>query len=180
MEKLKKNIAFGDIVLKNFLNLNEKEKEIVRNWRNDDAVRKWSYSEHIISVEEHHNFIVKLAEDNRNIYWLVSRKNEHIGVISLSRIDFKNKSTYLGIYSNPRLRGIGSLLMKCLKKVVFDIANLHTLKLEVIEDNKKAIKFYKESGFEKEGKLIDYVIKNGNYKNVIIMGIINEDGNKDL
>ena len=160
MEKLKKNITLGDIILKNFLNLNAGEKEIVRNWRNDDAVREWSYYEHIISIKEHHNFIVKLAEDNRNIYWLVSRKNEYLGVISINRIDFENKSAYLGIYSNPRLKGVGSLLMKCLKEVVFDIANLHTLKLEVMEDNKKAIKFYKESGFEKEGKLIDYVIKN--------------------
>jgi len=65
--------------------------------------------------------------------------------------------------------------MDCLKMVAFGVAKLHTLKLEVIEDNERALKLYIRSGFKKEGELIDYVFKNGLYKNVILMGMVNND-----
>ena len=179
LKNLKKNITVGNLIMKNFINLDDKEKEIVRNWRNNDVIRKWSYSEHIISVEEHNNFMMKLKEDSRNIYWLAKSKDEYKGVIYLARLDFNNRNGYFGIYSNPYLKGVGNLLEECLIKVAFDIACLHTLKLEVIEDNEKALKLYKRFGFEKEGELKDFVFKNGKYKNVIIMGIINKNGNKN-
>lgn len=179
-EKLKKDITYKNIILKNFLNLDEKEREMVRRWRNNSTIREWSYSNCIITIKEHQDFIMKLEKDIRNSYWLVSRKDEYIGVVSLNRIDLKNKNAYLGIYSNPSLKGVGNLLMDCLKGIAFNMARLHTLKLEVIEENKKALKFYKNSGFKKEGKLKDYVSKNGNYKDVIIMGIINQYENKNL
>lgn len=137
--------------MKNFINLNEQEKEIVRNCRNNDSIREWCYLEHLISVEEHNNFIIRLEEDNRNFYWLVKNKDEYLGVINLTLVDFNNKNAYLGIYSNPHLKGVGSSLMECLKKVAFDVAHLHTLKLEVIEDNKKALNFFKKAGFVNEG-----------------------------
>jgi len=54
-----------------------------------------------------------------------------------------------------------------------NIFGLHSLKLEVIEDNKKAIEFYKKKGFEEEGRLREFVLKHGKWLGVIIMGIIN-------
>lgn len=179
LKNLKKNISVGDLLLKNFVNLDDGEREIVRNWRNDDTIRVWNYSGHIISVEEHNSFITKLKGDNRNFYWLVKSGDEYKGVIYLTQLDFSNRHGYFGIYSNPYLKGVGNLLEECLIKVAFDIACLHTLKLEVIEDNEKALKLYRRFGFEKEGELRDFVFKNGKYKNVIIMGIIKKNGNKN-
>jgi UDP-4-amino-4,6-dideoxy-N-acetyl-beta-L-altrosamine N-acetyltransferase len=179
LKNLKKNITIGNIILKNFINLSEQEKEIVRNWRNADTVRSWSLTGHIISINEHHDFIEKLKEDNHNFYWLVKNADKYLGVIDLIQVDFNNKNAYLGIYSNPYLKGAGNLLQECLIKVTFDMACLHTLKLEVIEDNEKALKLFTRFGFEKEGELKDFVFKNGKYKNVIIMGIINKNGSKN-
>lgn len=179
MKDLKENITIRNKILKNFVNLDDKEKEIVRSWRNTDSVRIWSLSDHIISIDEHYNFIEKLKEDKHNFYWLVKKKDEYIGVIDLTRVDFNNKNAYLGIYSNPYLKGVGSLLMECLKEVAFNIANLHSLKLEVIEDNEKALNFYKKSGFKKEGELKEFIYKEGKHKSLIIMGMINKNDNKN-
>ena len=90
-------------------------------------------------------------------------------------MDLSNKNAYLGIYTNPYnvKRGTGYALIECLKVLAFDIANLHTLKLEVIEKNKRAISFYKKAGFSKEGILRDFVFKDGKWCDVIVMGIIN-------
>lgn len=156
----------------NFINLNNKEKEIVRSWRNSLWIRKWMYNSRTISKIEHEVFIKSLEKDNNNFFWAVKSENgEYIGVIYLNRVDFNNKNAYLGIYANPHLKGVGDRLMKCLKELSFKIAKFHTLKLEVIETNKNAIRFYEKSGFKKEGCLNEFVWKNGKWLNVIIMGI---------
>lgn len=177
MDKLRKNISFGEILIKNFINLDKNEKEMVRRWRNNNSIRKWCYQDHIISSNEQKKFLKNLEEDNNNFYWLIKKKNEYIGVISINRVDLENGNAYLGIYSQPNLKGAGKILMGCIKKIAFDIAQLHTLKLEVIEDNKSALNFYERSGFKKEGKLKDFIFKNGKYKDVVIMGLVKKNDN---
>jgi len=179
MEELKKDIVMKNLILKSFIKLSSGEREIVRTLRNDILVRKSCYSDHFISAKEHINFIKKLKVDNQNFYWLVKKGSNYIGVISLNKVDFENRNAYLGIYSNPELKGMGCLLINCLKEITFNMLHLHTLKLEVIKDNKKAISLYRKSGFQKKGELKDFILKNGKYKNVILMEMINKDENRN-
>ena len=174
LNNLRKNLKFRNIILKNFINLTLEEKMLILKWRNNLSVRKWCYSEHTISKKEHMQFIESLKKDNKNFYWLVKFDNDYLGVISLNRINFFHKHAYLGIYSNPKLKGAGKLLMQALKELAFRIAKLHTLKLEVIETNKHAIEFYKRQGFKEEGRLKEFVYKNKKWRDVIVMGIVNE------
>ena len=172
---LRGNIDFERAILKNFINLDIKEMEMVLRWRNNKSVRKWMYLNHIISQDEHIHFIDKLKEDNKNFYWLVKNNvGEYMGVISLNRVDFSNKNGYLGIYSNPdsKKSGTGSLLVGCLKELFFERLNFHTLKLEVIAGNEQAVSFYKKSGFSEEGKLKEFVFKDSKWHDVIVMGIV--------
>ncbi|MDW8097566.1 MAG: GNAT family N-acetyltransferase, partial [Aquificaceae bacterium] len=60
--------------------------------------------------------------------------------------------------------------------LAFEVAKLHTLKLEVIEDNERAISFYKRMGFVEEGRLREFVFKEGRWKDVIVMGMVKIDG----
>jgi UDP-4-amino-4,6-dideoxy-N-acetyl-beta-L-altrosamine N-acetyltransferase len=161
------------VVLLNFVNLNVKENEMVRLWRNHSRIRRWMYSSHIISSKEHTDFINNLKDDKKNFFWIVRYKEgKYLGVVYLNRLDLTNKNAYLGIYANPNLKGVGNILIGCLKELSFNIINLHSLKLEVIESNKRAVQFYKKIGFKDEGCLKEYVFKNGKWVNVIIMGLI--------
>ena len=110
-------------------------------------------------------------------YWVAEKEDGFfLGTISLNKIDLKNKHAYIGIYSNPYndIKNKGHLLIQCIKKLAFEIAGLHTLKLEVINNNQKAIDFYKKEGFNEEGRLKEFVFKDGYWLDVIVMGIIND------
>ncbi len=174
---LKSDFELGGFKIVNFVNLTFEEKEIVRNCRNNENIRKMMFSDSIISSEEHSNFINKLRKDNNNFYWIVKKGNEFIGTISMNRVDMINKNAYIGIYTNPdyKLPGAGSILIKCLKKLAFGEANLHTLKLEVIDKNERAINFYKKSGFIDEGRLKEIVFRENRWYDVIIMGTMNRE-----
>ena len=173
---LRKDYIIEDVCLINFVNLSLEEKKMILGWRNHDMVRIWMYSSHIISFEEHLSFIEGLKNDNKNFYWLVRDKaGLDLGVVYLNNVDLNNKNAYLGIYANPnneKLK-VGKILIESLKVLAFKIWNLHTLKLEVVNLNKRAIRFYKNAGFEKEGILREFLYIDSMWHNIEIMGIIN-------
>jgi UDP-4-amino-4,6-dideoxy-N-acetyl-beta-L-altrosamine N-acetyltransferase len=52
---------------------------------------------------------------------------------------------------------------------------LHTLKLEVLENNERAINFFKKLGFKEEGRLREFVFKEDIWYDAIIMGITEKE-----
>jgi len=178
---INKNLEIDNFTLINFINLNSLELEMVRRWRNSETIRKWMYNEHIISEEEHKKFINSLKNSKDKVYWLVKKEDLPIGTLSFVNINWYHRRAYFGMYANPEniLPGIGRILDSIAKNVAFNILNLHTLKLEVIEDNKAVINLHKKSGFQEEGRLKDFVYKNGKWKDVIIMGMVNPTEQKN-
>ncbi|MEM2618813.1 MAG: UDP-4-amino-4,6-dideoxy-N-acetyl-beta-L-altrosamine N-acetyltransferase [Candidatus Hadarchaeales archaeon] len=177
MYALQRNFKIDEIELINFVNLNKNERNIVLRMRNHEEVRKWMYNDKIIPLEEHYRFIRSLKKDSKNFYFLVRRQNRPIGVVCLTGVDLRNRSGYLGLYANPFSRGgkVGRILGSTLLKLAFDVAKLHTLKLEVIEDNERAIHLYKKLGFVEEGRLREFVFRDGKWKDVIVMGMTKEE-----
>ena len=83
---LKKNLF-----LKNFIHLTNKEKKMVRNWRNSKKIRAHMYTDYLISQREHRNFLNNLKNDRKNFYWLVKDKKD---------------KRYLGYRPYPPLRNL--------------------------------------------------------------------------
>jgi UDP-4-amino-4,6-dideoxy-N-acetyl-beta-L-altrosamine N-acetyltransferase len=178
IDTLRKDILLNEYILVNFINLTGDEKLEILKWRNDDKVRKWMFNDKIIETGNHLKFIDNLNNDHKNFYWRVSdNTGVKYGVISLNKIDADNGNSYLGIYKNPDLDkpGAGMSLMKALFHTAFNIAGLHTLKLEVTADNERAVNFYHKAGFCKEGRLRDFLNKDGRRLDVVVMGITREE-----
>lgn len=176
MIDLRNNIYLEEVALINFINLIKEETELLLTWRNNESVRKWMYTDHIISSEEHRVFLERVKTDSRNFYWVVKdKKNDYLGVVSLNKIDFRNKNTYFAIYANPysKILGVGRTLDKIAIKIAFEILKLHSLRLEVVEDNMGVINLHRIMGFKEEGRLKEYIFKDQIWKDVVVMGKIN-------
>jgi len=148
--KLLQNFDFERTYLRHFCFLNAAEKEMVRNWRNDERISKWFLKRKKISQEEHQAFINNLRSDDKNGYWLVFLKPDTpAGVIYLNKIDMKNSEAHLGIYANPEIHisGAGDILMESIFKLTFDMLQLGKLRLTVFKDNVRAIRLYEKWKF---------------------------------
>ena len=167
---------WNDYEVITFYKLPIEEQLLILKWRNSEKIRKWMYDDSIIQEENHLNFVKALRDKTNQFYWLVKQKGEYLGVINLVRVDWKYKNAFLGIYVNPEMnkKGIGTILMEILKHITFNMLEFHTLKLEVVEDNIRAIKLYEKVGFSYEGRLKEFIYKNNEWKDMIIMGIINK------
>lgn len=174
MIELRRNFVLSQTTFINFINLNEAEKEIVRQLRNHADIKKWMRKDNIIENGEHLNFMEKLKKDGRNFYWLVKSKNLNIGVVYMNNVDLSSKSAYMGIYANPRLRKAGRIVMESLKELSFGLYGLHKLKAEVMESNHRSINFYEKSGLIQKDQVCEGIDRDGKKYNVIFMEMANK------
>ena len=151
----------------NIIELSNDEKEMILKWRNNKNIRKWMYNSIPISKSSHFEFIDRLKFDEKNRYFLVKDDFLSIGVIYINNID--NKSASLGLYTNPTLKGKGSILMDLIINYAFDNLSLKILYIEVFKENQKAIKLYKKFNFREVSSKIEKNIE------VICMELKNEN-----
>ena len=155
--------------LTNFIDLSDKNKFMVLDWRNIEDIRKWMYNSDIISKEEHLEFVDTLKTNETKQYYLVSYKENYVGVIYFTDIDSIRKTAEFGIYTNPDLKGNGKMLMDSICEYSFNILNLHKIVAEVFVDNKRAIDLYHHFKFQRIGENIF------NNKKVVYMELKNEN-----
>lgn len=151
-----------NIKLINFADLNLGQKEMVLEWRNAPGVRRWMYHQEKIPLEQHLNFIESLKASKEKLYFLVKKDDEDIGVIDFTQI-IENKSLHMGLYTNPKTRGNGTILLNEIIHYAFDILKVKKIYSEVFSQNNKAYELYKKFNFK------DITKKTINDKEVLCM-----------
>lgn len=155
------------IELINFINLEYDEKVMILTWRNHPKIKSVMHNNLDISLDDHLNFIESLKKRDDKKYFLVKDNTLNIGVIDF--INITQHEAELGIYSNPDLRGYGTLLLSELSTYAFETLKVQVLKAEVYKTNVTAIQLYQKFNFEKNQS------KNKENKEIIYMELKNEN-----
>lgn len=157
--------------------LRKKYLEFIRQVRNDSQINKYLFTNVYISKEEQERWYKQRYLKDKNYLIFIACDNQTpIGYGQIVHIDNLNYSCELGFCIKPEFqgKGYGKALVDKLVKHAFKILKMHRIYLEVFADNEKALKLYEKYGFKKEGILRDKILKNGVFKDVLIMSIINE------
>lgn len=98
-----------------------------------------------------------------------------VGRCGIIKLDWKNRVAELAIMVGTpyRHRGYGKEAMELLVSFCFREMNLHRLKVTVFAFNTPAIKTYEHCGFVREGLLREEIFRDGEYRDVVIMGLLN-------
>jgi UDP-4-amino-4,6-dideoxy-N-acetyl-beta-L-altrosamine N-acetyltransferase len=154
----------------------EQQKEI-RNIRNQISVRASMYSDHLISSEEHINWIKSVTTNEKNIVFVVLGYAEKVlGVVSLQNYEVKQKRSSWAFYLDEDVRGgLGAFIEFNFLDFSFIELGLEKLNCEVIESNEPVIKLHKKFYFLEEGLRRSEVIKNHNRVGVILLGLLKEE-----
>lgn len=99
------------------------------------------------------------------------------GRCGVIRLDWKNRVAELAIMVGTpyRGRGYGKEAMALLCDFCFREMNLHRLKVSVFAFNRPAIRCYEANGFVREGLLRQEVFRDGEYRDVVVMGRLADD-----
>lgn len=71
----------------NFLHLSEEKYNKIREYRNQDFVREFSFSNKIISIKEHEIYKEMLRKKENHFAFLITKDNVDYSVITLKKID---------------------------------------------------------------------------------------------
>ena len=114
-----------------------------------------------------------VMDDERRLQLVALHGGEVIGQLGLQqylRVRQSNVGTFgMGVATAWQGKGVGSRLLKAALDVADNWMNLHRVELTVFADNQAAQRLYRSFGFEVEGVLRDYALRDGVYVDTVSM-----------
>lgn len=105
-----------------------------------------------------------------------------IGQCALFNLDQTARTAELGITIGDKAywgRGYGRECIRLLLRYAFRYQNLHKVWLQVHRRNERAAAAYRACGFAEEGSLRQHVWSNGQYDDLVFMGLLRVDWKDD-
>ena len=159
--------------------LNLQDYEIYTKWINDiDVSLGVTFASVLMTPEQEKEILKKLSRAEYNFAIVELKKDELIGNIGFTHIDFINHTAEMGIFIGNKDywgKGYGAEAIELLLDFGFNILNLHNINLKVYSYNKPAIKCYQKVGFKEVGRLREAKQIAGQKFDQIIMDILEKE-----
>ena len=140
---------------------------------------EWMHSENVVGflannfskmkLEDCVAFIKESKQDEDNVHLAICDDNdEYLGTVSLKHIDRRNKNAEYAISTREKAHGTGAAQLgtKEILRMAFEDLGLHRIYLNVIDENKRADRFYQKMGFRPEGTFAEHLYLRGQYWNL--------------
>jgi RimJ/RimL family protein N-acetyltransferase len=157
--------------------------ELLRRWRNDHAIWRWSRQNDLISDVSQRAWFERVSKDTTTRMYCVEltlhgEKAEKylVGACSLSAIDFAHRHAEFSIYIDPAAqgRGNGKRALSLLLAHGFQNLGLHQIWGETFEGN-HAAKMFESLGFRHDGTRRQFYWKDGKMIDSHLVSILREE-----
>ena len=123
--------------------------DLIRFWRTSGKIDQFISTNGYLSKEEQIEWFKKV-DNNENLYFIISVKNDKIGLIQANNIYGECKTGFY-IYEEKYLNSIYSYKVVTLfHEILFEELKLEKIYCSILDSNKRAIKFNKSLGFKLE------------------------------
>lgn len=159
----------------------EKEDcEMIRKMFNDPEIENlvvgWAYP---VSKYAQDQWFMNHYNDQLNFRFVIETEEDGaVGIATLTGIDWKNKRAEHGIKlanKDRRTKGIGTDTVMAIMRYAFDELGLHRLDGSWFDTNTASKGLYKKCGWKEEGIRREYIYKHGEYRDLTIVGITEND-----
>jgi len=157
--------------------------DAIMEHRNDLEFRQFCGTALPQSREEQLEFIKstwKLRQEGKAHFFTIIKKEtkEFLGHCKLDVVNAIARSFNLGIFIYSKedwSKGFGTDTMNVLLNIGFNYLNLHRIELWVYPVNKRAIHIYEKLGFIQTGRKRKARYMNGEYRDLILMDILQDE-----
>ena len=151
----------------------DKDLEIVLEWRNSEHIRANMYSDHIINADEHQAWYNRIKQDRESSFNIFEYQQRPLGIVQFNNIDKKNNNSFWGFYLGEQNLPKGTGLVLGYFGLTFGFEKLELRKIigESFVFNTVSVNFHKKLGFVEEGRYKKHILKNGNYEDIVSFAI---------
>lgn len=147
----------------------------VLEWRNSPEIKRFMYTQHHISLEEHTAWFERASRDPKRHLLIFELNNVPLGFINIHE-KIEGGIADWGFYTAPDLeKGSGSKLGSAGLLYAFSFLKLYKLNGQALGYNHKSIRFHERLGFKKEGILRDQHFDGKSYHDVICFGLLSSE-----
>ncbi len=160
--------------------MTQEDTDLIVSWRNKDFVRENFIYQKPFTREGHLNWIRTQIEPGHVVQFMICQKSndEAVGSVYFRDIDREHRKAEYGIFIGKEEalgQGIGTQAAVLAAQYAFTELKLHRIMLRVLAGNPRAKRSYEKAGFVEEGRFRDDVYLNGQFQDVIFMGMINPE-----
>ncbi|HKT52985.1 MAG TPA: GNAT family protein, partial [Caulobacteraceae bacterium] len=128
--------------------------------------------------DEHARWFADFRGDPDRRGWIITFEGAAAGFLSLTGVAGRHRRASWGWYigdAAARGRGVGRAAQALGLDAAFDDLRLEKVCAEVLADNDVALKAQAAAGFKREGYLRQHVIKDGERRDVVLLGILADE-----
>ncbi|OCS89632.1 UDP-4-amino-4,6-dideoxy-N-acetyl-beta-L-altrosamine N-acetyltransferase [Caryophanon latum] len=159
----------------NLRRITEQDLNMIMEWRMSPEVTKYMYTDPILTLDGQKKWFEAIQNDDTCRYWIIELDNHlPVGVLNLINIDYINQKCDWGYYLGSleaRGKGLARILECNILDYVFYELKLNKLCCEVFSFNEAVVEIHKKFGSVVEGVYKDHIFKNGQFYDVVSMGI---------
>lgn len=153
------------------------DKEFLRNLIQHPEVRKTiGKAPYPVNLTQEEEFIENLSSDDRESF-IIEYQGEEAGEVSITGLEKPYRKSEFGIAIHPDYHGngVGTAATQLIVKYAFETLNRHKLRGGYIEGNEASRRIQEKAGLQEEGRERHYKYVDGEWKDVIWMGILESE-----
>ena len=158
---------------------NSEDVEQFTQWLNDFQVTDYTgMSGKLTTLEGEKKYLQENSSPEAMFAIVTLEQDKMIGTVSLENVDWMNRTATLGIFIGDKeylSKGYGTEAIRLLLEYGFKYMNLYNIKLDLLECNIRALKFYQKCGFKEYGRRRKCRFVNGKYYDYISMDILADE-----
>lgn len=155
--------------------MHEDDLAMILKWRNHSEVRRYMYTQHEITENEHATWFASASRNIHKHLLIFEMDAVPTGSVTLNCQD-NNKIADWGFYLAPNAeRGSGTALGCAALDYAFDQLGIHKICGQAIDFNERSIRFHQRMGFSIEGTLRDQFFDGQDYHAVLCYGLLRSE-----
>ena len=146
--------------------MTQDDLNLVLEWRNHPDTRKYMFSQHKISPEEHAQWFDRLGRDNSQTALLYIVNDVALGYVNFKKIEAPATANWGFHLNHAAPKGTGKQFGQTALNYAFEVIKLRKVCSQVLEFNEKSIKFHLNLGFQREETMQQQYFNGKNYYNI--------------
>jgi len=152
----------------------------VLGWRNHPDVRRYMYTQHEITMEEHQRWFERAAQDQSKNLLIFEVGATPLGFIQFSQLSDSAIADW-GFYVAPDApKGYGRRLGRVALDYAFGDLRLHKVCGQALAFNERSVRFHRALGFQQEGRLREQHFDGQQYHDVLCFGLLQPEWQPDI
>lgn len=145
---------------------------LVLTWRNHPDVRRYMYTQHEITLEEHQRWFERASTDLKKHLLIFEVGHQPLGYVNFNELGNGGIADW-GFYVAPDApKGIGRQLGREALNHAFIELKLHKVCGQALVFNERSIRYHQLLGFQQEGNFHDHHFDGECYHHVICFGLL--------